>query len=206
MDKFGTDTVKTLDVACWDLQQLSSATAAALVTCIRGEVAILVRRILSADPGNGLHCRHATAQWFTRAWSGPLRTWGQSSCVPFHSYLQEQCGLAFRCVCNPRACAQVGQFSSLSAMLPMSEAKRPLFQHRQVRPAEDVERACNAGGVSDGQPPPVLKAATFLLILEMMSHHSIGTGWPRAHARVAERLCLGACRFAERESWFLHIL
>ena len=29
--------------------------AAAVVTCTRGEVATLVRRVFSTDPGNGLH-------------------------------------------------------------------------------------------------------------------------------------------------------
>ena len=38
--------------------------AAALVACTRGEVATLVRRILSTDPGNGLHSWRAVTQWF----------------------------------------------------------------------------------------------------------------------------------------------
>ena len=38
--------------------------AAALFACTRGEVATLVRRILSADPGNGLRGWHAVTQCF----------------------------------------------------------------------------------------------------------------------------------------------
>ena len=38
--------------------------AAALVMYTRGEVATLVRRVLGADPGNGLHCWHAVTQRF----------------------------------------------------------------------------------------------------------------------------------------------
>ena len=38
--------------------------AAALITCTRGEVATLVRRILSVSPGDGLQAWHAVTQWF----------------------------------------------------------------------------------------------------------------------------------------------
>ena len=35
LDKFRRDTAATLDAACWDVQQLSAAMAAALATCTR---------------------------------------------------------------------------------------------------------------------------------------------------------------------------
>ena len=38
--------------------------AAALITCTRGEVATLVKRILSVTPGDGLQAWHAVTQWF----------------------------------------------------------------------------------------------------------------------------------------------
>ena len=38
--------------------------AAALITCTRGEVATLVRRILSVSPGDGIQAWHAVTQWF----------------------------------------------------------------------------------------------------------------------------------------------
>ena len=38
--------------------------AAALITCIRGEVATLVRRILSVSPGDGLQAWFAVTHWF----------------------------------------------------------------------------------------------------------------------------------------------
>ena len=62
LDKFGSDTIATLDAANWDVQQLGAAMATALART-RGEVATLVRRVLCADPGNGLHCWHAVTQW-----------------------------------------------------------------------------------------------------------------------------------------------
>ena len=38
--------------------------AAALITCTRGEVATLARRILSASPEDGLQAWHPATQWF----------------------------------------------------------------------------------------------------------------------------------------------
>ena len=43
LDKFGSDTIATLDAACGDVQQVRAAMVAALVTGTRGEVATLVR-------------------------------------------------------------------------------------------------------------------------------------------------------------------
>ena len=37
LGKFGSDTIATLNAACWDVQQLSAGVAAALVTCTLGE-------------------------------------------------------------------------------------------------------------------------------------------------------------------------
>ena len=62
LDKFGSDTIATLDAACGDVQQVRTAMVAALVTGTRGEVATLVRRVLGEDRGNGLHCWHAVTQ------------------------------------------------------------------------------------------------------------------------------------------------
>ena len=64
LDKFGSDTIATLDAAHRDVKRLSAAMAAALVTCTPREVATLVRRVLGADPGNGLRCWRAVTQWF----------------------------------------------------------------------------------------------------------------------------------------------
>ena len=47
-----------------DVQQLSAAVAAALTTCTRGEVATLVRRILSLSLLDGLQAWRAVTQWF----------------------------------------------------------------------------------------------------------------------------------------------
>ena len=58
LEKFEDNTIETLERSFWDVQQLSAAVAAALITCTRGEVATLVRRILSVSPG------HAVTQWF----------------------------------------------------------------------------------------------------------------------------------------------
>ena len=54
LEKFEDGTTETLGRSYWDVQQLSAAMAAALITCTRGEVATLVRRILSVSPGDGL--------------------------------------------------------------------------------------------------------------------------------------------------------
>ena len=50
LEKFEDNTIETLGRTFWDVQQLSAAMAAALITCTRGEVATLVRRILSVSP------------------------------------------------------------------------------------------------------------------------------------------------------------
>ena len=54
LEKFEDNTIETLGRTFWDVQQLRGAAAAALTTCTRGEVATLVRRILSVSPGDGL--------------------------------------------------------------------------------------------------------------------------------------------------------
>ena len=64
LEKFEDNTVETLGRTFWDVQQLSAAMAAALNTCIRGEVATLARRILSVSPGDRLHPWFAVTQWF----------------------------------------------------------------------------------------------------------------------------------------------
>ena len=64
LEKFEDNTTETLWRGFWDVQQLSAAMAAALTTCTRGELATLVRRILSVSPGDGLQAWHAVTQWF----------------------------------------------------------------------------------------------------------------------------------------------
>ena len=64
LEKFDGNTIETLGRTFWDVQQLSAAMAAALITCTRGEVATLVRRILSVSPGDGLQAWFAVTQWF----------------------------------------------------------------------------------------------------------------------------------------------
>ena len=64
LEKFECDTIGALELSYWDFQHLSAAVAAAQVTCPRGQVATLVRRILNVDLGNGLHAWHAVTQWF----------------------------------------------------------------------------------------------------------------------------------------------
>ena len=59
LEKFEDNTIGTLERTFWDVQQLSAAMTAALITCTRGEVATLVWRILSVCPGDGLHA------WFS---------------------------------------------------------------------------------------------------------------------------------------------
>ena len=54
LEKFEADTTDVLVRTLWDVHQLSAAMAAALTTCIRGEVVTLVRRIRSVNPGDGL--------------------------------------------------------------------------------------------------------------------------------------------------------
>ena len=50
LEKFEDNMIETLGRTFWDVQHLSIAMAAALVTRTRGEVATLVRRILSVSP------------------------------------------------------------------------------------------------------------------------------------------------------------
>ena len=64
LEKFEDNTTEILESSFWDVQQLSAALAAALITCTRGEVATLVRRILSVSLGDGLQAWHAVTQWF----------------------------------------------------------------------------------------------------------------------------------------------
>ena len=64
LEKFEADTIDVLGESFRVCQQLSAALAAALITYTRGEVATLVRRILSVNPGNGLQAWHAVTQWF----------------------------------------------------------------------------------------------------------------------------------------------
>ena len=64
LEKFEDNTIEILGRSFWDVQHLSAAMAAALITCTRGEVASLVRRILSVSPGDGLQAWHAATQWF----------------------------------------------------------------------------------------------------------------------------------------------
>ena len=59
-----TDTIEILERSFWDVQQLSAALAAALITCTRGEVATLARGIHSVSLGDGLQAWHAVTQWF----------------------------------------------------------------------------------------------------------------------------------------------
>ena len=64
LEKFEDNTIEILGRSFWDVQQLSAAMAAALITCTRGEVATLVRRILSVILGDGLQAWHAVTHWF----------------------------------------------------------------------------------------------------------------------------------------------
>ena len=64
LEKFEDNKTETLERSYWDVQLLSAAVAAALVTCTRGEVATLVRRIVSVSPGDGLQAWFAVTQWF----------------------------------------------------------------------------------------------------------------------------------------------
>ena len=51
LEKLDGNTIETLERTFWDVQHLSAAMAAAPITCTRGEVATLVRRIVSVSPG-----------------------------------------------------------------------------------------------------------------------------------------------------------
>ena len=64
LEKFEDNTIETLGRSFLDVQQLSAAVAAAPTTCTRGEVATLVRRILSVSPGDGLQAWFAVTHWF----------------------------------------------------------------------------------------------------------------------------------------------
>ena len=64
LEKFEDNTIENLERTTWDVQQLSAAMAAALTTCTRGEVATLVRRILSVSPGDGLQAWFTVTHWF----------------------------------------------------------------------------------------------------------------------------------------------
>ena len=54
LEKFE-DRTESLERTFWDVRQLGVAMKASLITCTRGEVATLVRRILSVSLGDGLH-------------------------------------------------------------------------------------------------------------------------------------------------------
>ena len=54
LEKFEDNTIETLGRTFWDVQQPGAAMAASLSTRTRGEVATLLRRILSVSPGDGL--------------------------------------------------------------------------------------------------------------------------------------------------------
>ena len=58
------NTIETMARTSWDVQQLSAAMAAALITCTRREVATLERRILSVSPGDGLQAWFEVTHWF----------------------------------------------------------------------------------------------------------------------------------------------
>ena len=64
LEKIDGNTIETLGRTIWDVQQLSAAMAAALITCTRGEVATLVRTSLSVSPGDGLQAWFAVTHWF----------------------------------------------------------------------------------------------------------------------------------------------
>ena len=63
LEKFEGNATGTFGRTFWDVR-LSAAVAAALSTCTRGEVATLVRRILSVSPGERLQAWFAVTQWF----------------------------------------------------------------------------------------------------------------------------------------------
>ena len=64
LEKFEDYAIEILERSFWDVQQLSAAVAAALITCTRGEVATLVRRILSVSLGDEFQAWYAVTQWF----------------------------------------------------------------------------------------------------------------------------------------------
>ena len=64
LEKFEDSTIETLGRTFWNAQQMSAAMAGALKTRTHGDVATLVRRILSVCPGDGLQAWFAVTQWF----------------------------------------------------------------------------------------------------------------------------------------------
>ena len=64
LEKFEDNTIAILVRIFWDVQHLGAAMAAALITCTRGEVVTLVKRILSVSPGDGLQAWFAVTHWF----------------------------------------------------------------------------------------------------------------------------------------------
>ena len=62
LEKFEDNTIEILVRSFCDVQQMGAAMAAALFTCTRGEVATLVRWILSVSLGDGLQVWHAVTQ------------------------------------------------------------------------------------------------------------------------------------------------
>ena len=64
LEKFEDNMIEALERTFWDVQHLSAAMAAALITRTRGEVATLVRRIISVSPGDGLQAWFAVTHWF----------------------------------------------------------------------------------------------------------------------------------------------
>ena len=70
LEEFEDNTIETLGRTFWDVQQLSAAMGAAPITCTHGEVATLVRRILSVSPGDGLQAWFAVTQCLKTQMSG----------------------------------------------------------------------------------------------------------------------------------------
>ena len=77
LEKFEGNTTGILVKNFWDVQQLGAVVAAALITCTRGKVATLVRRILNVSPGDGLQAWHAITQWFKHNSSSPDQWWNK---------------------------------------------------------------------------------------------------------------------------------
>ena len=59
LEKCEDNTIETLERTFW-----SAAMAAALIACTHGEVATLVRRILTVSPGDGHQAWYAVTHWF----------------------------------------------------------------------------------------------------------------------------------------------
>ena len=83
LEKFKNDTIETFGRSHWDVQQMSAAMAAALITCTRGEVVNAGEEDSQCvSPGDGLPGWHAVMQWFKprssvgnrlRRWRGSYR-------------------------------------------------------------------------------------------------------------------------------------